>query len=53
MLTGTMMLLLVAAALGLAVIALVVATFFTVNQRTAAIVQRSGRSSRTSIGIFK
>ena len=46
MLTGTMILLLVAGALGLAMIVLVTNTFFTVHQRTAAIVQRFGKFVR-------
>jgi regulator of protease activity HflC (stomatin/prohibitin superfamily) len=46
MLTGTTMLLLVAGALGLAMIVLVTNTFFTVDQRTAAIVQRFGKFVR-------
>jgi len=46
MLTGTMMLLLMAGALGLAMIVLVTNTFFTVDQRTVAIVQRFGRFVR-------
>jgi regulator of protease activity HflC (stomatin/prohibitin superfamily) len=46
MLTGTTMLLLVAGALGLAMIVLVTNTFFTVNQRTTAIVQRLGKFVR-------
>jgi regulator of protease activity HflC (stomatin/prohibitin superfamily) len=46
MLTGTMMILLLAGALGLAAIVLVTNTFFTVQQRTAAIVQRFGKFVR-------
>lgn len=44
--SGTPILLLVLAATGLALVALVGATFFTVERRTAAIVQRLGRFTR-------
>jgi regulator of protease activity HflC (stomatin/prohibitin superfamily) len=46
MLTGTMILFLVVGAVGLAMIVLVTNTFFTVQQRTAAVVQRFGKFVR-------